>query len=45
MVFFDVRAWAKGVGSVLDRLYYTMVTVAALVFVWFLVFWNLLNVR
>jgi CubicO group peptidase (beta-lactamase class C family) len=45
MLFLDVRAWAKGVGSVFDRLYYTLLTVAALVFVWFLLFWNLLKVR
>ncbi len=45
MLFFDARAWGKGEGSVLDRLYYTLVTVAALIFVWFLFFWNLLNVR
>ncbi len=44
MLGFDVRAWLKGEGSLFDRLYYTLLTVAAAVFVWFLVFWNLLKV-
>jgi CubicO group peptidase (beta-lactamase class C family) len=44
MLALDVRAWIRGEGSVFDRLYYTLLTVAAAVFVWFLVFWNLLKV-
>lgn len=44
MLIFDVRAWITGEGSVFDRLYYTLLTVAAICFVWFLFFWNLLKV-
>jgi CubicO group peptidase (beta-lactamase class C family) len=44
MLVFDVRAWIKGEGCAFDRLYYTLLTVAAVIFVGFLVFWNLLKV-
>jgi hypothetical protein len=40
-----VLAWKDRYGSVAGRVYYTMVTAAALAFVWFLNFWNLLGWR
>jgi CubicO group peptidase (beta-lactamase class C family) len=38
-------AWKDRRGSVAGRVYYTMVTAAAVAFVWFLNFWNLLGWR
>jgi hypothetical protein len=40
-----VLAWKKQYWGVASRLYYTLVTVAAVVFIWFLNFWNLLGWR
>ncbi len=42
---YAVLAWKQGYWSVAFRLYYTLVTVAALAFVWFLNQWNLLGWR
>lgn len=40
-----VLAWKDGYWYVAYRVYYTLVTIAAIVFVWFLNFWNLLGWR
>ncbi len=40
---YAVPAWKERYWSVAFRIYYTLVTVAALAFVWFLNFWNLLG--
>ena len=40
---YAVLAWKKGYWGVAFRAYYTLVTVAAVAFVWFLNFWNLLG--
>lgn len=40
---YTVLAWTKQVGSMGGRAYYTLVTVAAVAFVWVLYFWNLLG--
>jgi hypothetical protein len=36
-------AWKNSYGGIAARMYYTLVTVAAVAFVWFLNFWNLLG--
>ena len=38
-------AWMKGYLGIAARVYYTLVTVAAVAFVWFLNYWNLLGWR
>jgi hypothetical protein len=40
-----VLAWKDGYWGVAFRVYYTLVTVAAVAFVWFLNYWNLLGWR
>ena len=40
-----VLAWKNGYWGVVARVYYTLVTVAAIAFVWFLNYWNLLGWR
>ena len=42
---FAVLAWKNGYWGVVFRAYYTLVTVAAVAFVWFLNQWNLLGWR
>ena len=42
---YTVLAWKDGYWGVAFRVYYTLVTVAALGFVWFLNYWNLLGWR
>jgi CubicO group peptidase (beta-lactamase class C family) len=42
---YTVLAWKKSYWGVASRLYYTLVTVAAVAFVWFLNTWNLLGWR
>ncbi len=42
---YAVLAWKKGYWGVAFRAYYTLVTVAAVAFVWFLNYWNLLGWR
>ena len=40
-----VLAWKNSYWGIATRVYYTLVTVAAVAFVWFLNFWNLLGWR
>jgi hypothetical protein len=42
---YAVVAWKDGYWSPGGRVYYTLVVVAAMAFVWFLDFWNLLGWR
>ena len=42
---YTVLAWKDGYWAVTFRIYYTLVTVAAVAFVWFLNYWNLLGWR
>jgi len=42
---YAVLVWKKSYWSVAFRVYYTLVTVAAIAFVWFLNQWNLLGWR
>jgi hypothetical protein len=42
---YTVLAWKDSYWSFAGRAYYTLVTVAALAFVWFLNYWNLLGWR
>ena len=44
-LIYSVQAWKKGYWGVAFRIYYTLVTVAAVAFVWFLNQWNLLGWR
>jgi CubicO group peptidase (beta-lactamase class C family) len=43
MVVFTVLAWKNRYWGVAGRIHYTLVTLAAAAFVWFLYFWNLLG--
>jgi hypothetical protein len=40
---YTVLAWKNSYGGIAARMYYTLVTVAAVAFVWFLNYWNLLG--
>ena len=40
---YTALTWKDGYWSVAFRIYYTLVTVAAIAFVWFLNYWNLLG--
>jgi hypothetical protein len=42
---YTVLAWKNSYWGVASRLYYTMMTIAAVAFVWFLNYWNLLGWR
>jgi CubicO group peptidase (beta-lactamase class C family) len=42
---YTVLAWKNGYWGIAGRAYYTVVTVAAVAFVWFLNYWNLLGWR
>jgi CubicO group peptidase (beta-lactamase class C family) len=44
-VGYTVLAWKNGYWGIASRAYYTLVTVAAVAFVWFLNYWNLLGWR
>src|SRR5215208_4385899 len=44
-LIYGVLAWKRGYWGIATRLHYTLVTVAAVAFVWFLNFWNLLGWR
>src|SRR5215218_6526502 len=44
-LIYGVLAWKNGYWGIAARLHYTLVTVAAVAFVWFLNFWNLLGWR
>ena len=43
-VVFTVLAWKEHYRGIAGRVYYTLVTLAAVAFVWFLHYWNLLGV-
>ncbi len=45
VLFHVVKAWRKGYWTRCHRIHYTLVFGAALVFIWFLNFWNLLGWR
>jgi hypothetical protein len=42
---YTALAWKDGYWGVALRVYYTLVTVAAVAFIWFLNYWNLLGWR
>lgn len=42
---YTVPAWKSGTWGIVSRVYYTLVTVAAVAFIWFLNYWNLLGWR
>ena len=44
-VVYTVLAWKNGYWGIAARVYYTLATVVAVAFVWFLNFWNLLGWR
>ncbi len=44
-VVYTVLAWKKRYWSIGARVYYSLVTVAAVAFIWFLNYWNLLGWR
>ncbi len=44
-VVYAVLAWTNRYWDISARVYYTLVTVAAVAFVWFLNYWNLLGWR
>jgi CubicO group peptidase (beta-lactamase class C family) len=44
-LIYGVLAWKRGYWGIAARVHYTLVTVAALAFVWFLNYWNLLGWR
>jgi hypothetical protein len=44
-LLYSVLAWKRGYWGIAARVHYTLVTVAAVAFVWFLNFWNLLGWR
>lgn len=45
VLYFAVRAWSSQTWSAWDRLHYSVISAAGLVFVWFFVYWNLLGFR
>jgi CubicO group peptidase (beta-lactamase class C family) len=44
-LLYGILAWKRGYWGIAARVHYTLVTVAAVAFVWFLNFWNLLGWR
>ena len=44
-LIYSVLAWKRSYWGIAARVHYTLVTVAALAFVWFLNYWNLLGWR
>jgi CubicO group peptidase (beta-lactamase class C family) len=44
-LIYSALAWKRGYWGIATRVHYTLVTVAAVAFVWFLNFWNLLGWR
>jgi len=44
-LIYSVLAWKRGYWGIATRVHYTLATVAALAFVWFLNYWNLLGWR
>jgi len=45
LTVFTLIAWFKRYWGIASRIHYTMVTIAAIAFVWFLNYWNLLGFR
>lgn len=45
VLFYMLKAWRKGYWTLCQRLHYTLVFVAALVFIWLLNYWNFLGWR
>jgi hypothetical protein len=45
LVFWTALAWSKRWWDVAWRVYFTLVAAAAVTFVWFLIYWNLLGFR
>jgi CubicO group peptidase (beta-lactamase class C family) len=45
VVIVNLRAWVKGDWTLWGRLRYTLVTIALLVFIWWLNYWNLLGFK
>ena len=45
MIPFTVLIWKNKKGSVWGRIRYTLLTLAAVIFVWWLNYWNLLGVK
>ncbi|MFN8492737.1 MAG: serine hydrolase domain-containing protein [Caldilineaceae bacterium] len=45
MLLFMLVAWARRYWSIPGRIHYTLVTLAALAFVWWLIYWNLLPIH
>jgi len=43
--WFVVKAWREGYWSVFGRVHFTLITLAAVAFVWFVNYWNLLGWR
>jgi hypothetical protein len=44
-LIYGVLAWKRSYWGIGSRVHYTLVTVAAVAFVWFLNYWNLLGWR
>jgi hypothetical protein len=42
-VFLTLRAWREGYWNLVERVYHTLVTMAAIAFLWFASYWNLLG--
>lgn len=45
VLYFAVRAWSNQSWSVWERVHYSVISAAGLMFVWFFVYWNLLGFR
>jgi hypothetical protein len=45
LTVFCVVSWMRGYWGVVGRVLFTFVTLVALLFVWFLTYWNLLGFR
>jgi CubicO group peptidase (beta-lactamase class C family) len=45
LLVFTVRAWKEGYWSTFGRVHYSLITLAALAFIWFVNYWNLLGFR
>jgi hypothetical protein len=43
VLFFMVKAWVKGYWTRCQHIHYTLIVVAAIAFVWFPNYWNLLG--
>jgi uncharacterized membrane protein YuzA (DUF378 family) len=45
LLVFTLLAWKEGYWSTMGRVHYTLITLAALAFTWFMNYWNLLGWR